>query len=103
MLQPRSVLTAVIKSLLVSGEQASYEHILAGVRRRDHINSTRDVAPLSVAKDAVIINSDGLSIAQVLEHAGNWLPRLPRLVEQLLWDIPYVWVKINFRLDGFSV
>lgn len=57
------------QELVGRGEQASYEHILAGVRRRDHIDSTRDVAPLSVAKDAVIINSDGLSIAQVLERA----------------------------------
>lgn len=57
------------KELIGRGEDASYESILAGVRRRDHIDSTRDVAPLSVAEDAVILDSDGLSIAQVVERA----------------------------------
>lgn len=55
--------------IISRGEQASYDFILEGVRRRDHIDSTRDVAPLSVADDAVIINSDDLSIMQVLERA----------------------------------
>jgi cytidylate kinase len=57
------------EELIARGEQASYEHILAGVRRRDHIDSTRDVAPLSIAKDALILDSDDLSIEQVLERA----------------------------------
>jgi cytidylate kinase len=57
------------KELVGRGEQAAYEQILAGVRRRDHIDSTREVAPLSIAKDAMILNSDGLSIVQVLELA----------------------------------
>jgi cytidylate kinase len=57
------------KELIGRGEQAAYEQILAGVRRRDHIDSTREVAPLSIAEDAMILNSDGLSIVQVLERA----------------------------------
>ena len=57
------------KELVGRGEQAAYEQILAGVRRRDHIDSTREVAPLSIAEDAMILNSDGLSIVQVLERA----------------------------------
>jgi cytidylate kinase len=57
------------QELIGRGEQASYEAILANVRRRDHIDSTRAVAPLSVAEDALIIDSDGLSISQVLERA----------------------------------
>jgi len=57
------------QELIGRGEQACYEDILAGVRNRDHIDSTREVAPLSVAEDAVIIDSDGLSISQVLERA----------------------------------
>jgi cytidylate kinase len=57
------------QELIGRGEQASYEAILANVRRRDHIDSTRAVAPLSVAEDAQIIDSDGLAISQVLERA----------------------------------
>ena len=57
------------KELIGRGEQADYEQILAGVRRRDHIDSTREVAPLSIAEDAMILNSDDLSIVQVLELA----------------------------------
>jgi cytidylate kinase len=33
--------------------------ILADLRRRDHIDSSRDVAPLRVPGDAVIVRSDG--------------------------------------------
>ena len=49
------------------GENQTYPEILASMRRRDQIDSTRAVAPLRPAKDAVIINSDGLNIEQVLE------------------------------------
>jgi cytidylate kinase len=33
--------------------------ILADLRRRDHVDSSRDVAPLRVADDAVIVSSEG--------------------------------------------
>jgi len=54
------------EELLKRGEPASFEGILAGLRRRDEIDSTRAVAPLRPAEDAVIIGSDGLSIEQVV-------------------------------------
>lgn len=56
------------QELIGRGEPASYDDILANVRKRDHIDSTRQVAPLSIAKDALILDSDGLSISQVLER-----------------------------------
>jgi CMP/dCMP kinase len=49
------------------GEQADYNEILNSMRRRDKIDSTRAIAPLRPAKDANMINSDGLSVDQVLE------------------------------------
>lgn len=49
------------------GGTQTYEEILAGLRKRDQIDSTRAVAPLCAAEDAVRINSDGLSIAEVLQ------------------------------------
>ncbi len=48
------------------GEKANYEEILESIKRRDKIDSSRVVAPLRPAEDAVIINSDGKSIDDVL-------------------------------------
>jgi len=50
------------------GEHESFEQILDQVHRRDEIDSTRAVAPLCPAKDAVIVDSDGLDIEQVFER-----------------------------------
>lgn len=43
----------------------SYEEILASVIRRDQIDSTRAIAPLRPAEDAVIIDTDGKTIENV--------------------------------------
>ncbi len=51
------------------GEQADQGAILQAMRARDHIDSTRDLAPLRPAEDAVILSSDGLDADQVLERA----------------------------------
>jgi cytidylate kinase len=49
------------------GGQADYDDILAKVIERDRIDSTRDVAPLSVADDAMVIDSDSMSADEVFE------------------------------------
>lgn len=54
--------------LLARGEPADYEAILAAMRRRDHIDSTRQMSPLRPAEDAVILDSDHLDANQVLER-----------------------------------
>jgi cytidylate kinase len=48
------------------GNNISYDEILAAMRKRDQIDSTRDVAPLRAAADAVIIDSDRMDIEAVL-------------------------------------
>ena len=48
------------------GEVADYEEVLAAMRRRDKIDSEREAAPLRPADDAIIIDTTGLSIAEVL-------------------------------------
>ena len=53
--------------IIARGEQADYEQILAGVRRRDAIDSTRAVAPLRAAEDAVIVDSDHMDADQVFQ------------------------------------
>jgi CMP/dCMP kinase len=55
------------------GETQSYPDILASMRRRDQIDSTRAIAPLRPANDAVIINSDGLDIEQVMQKVAELL------------------------------
>ncbi len=57
------------KEILGLGGQAVYEEILANVRERDRIDSTRAVAPLRPAEDAVILVSDGLSAEEVFQRA----------------------------------
>ncbi len=47
------------------GIQRSYDEVLADVRRRDRINSTRKVAPLKPAANAIIVDSTSLSIEAV--------------------------------------
>jgi cytidylate kinase len=49
-------------------EPANFERILAQVLERDRIDSTRAIAPLRPADDAVIIDSDGLDADQVFEQ-----------------------------------
>lgn len=50
------------------GEAADYDRILAQVLERDRIDSTRAVAPLRPAADAVILNSDKLDADEVFER-----------------------------------
>src|SRR6185436_13556794 len=51
--------------LMARNEKANYDEILKKVIERDHIDSTRAVAPLRPAEDAVIIDSDKLNVDQV--------------------------------------
>ena len=50
------------------GDVVNYEDILTAMRRRDEIDSTRDVAPLRAADDAIVIDSDGIDIEEVLDQ-----------------------------------
>ena len=53
--------------LRARGEAADYSEILTAMKQRDAIDSTRAVAPLRQAEDAVLIDSDGRGIEEVLE------------------------------------
>jgi cytidylate kinase len=55
------------KEIVNRGKKQNFEEILAGIRQRDQIDSSRSVAPLKPARDAIVIQTDNLSIAQVLE------------------------------------
>lgn len=51
------------------GESVDYETILAEIKARDEIDTNREIAPLRPAKDAVIIDTDNLSIEEVFNKA----------------------------------
>jgi cytidylate kinase len=51
--------------ILQRGGQADYKQVLAGVRKRDEIDSTRAFSPLRAAEDAVVLDSDKLNADQV--------------------------------------
>ncbi|MFL7813859.1 MAG: (d)CMP kinase [Anaerolineales bacterium] len=48
--------------------KADYEKILKALKKRDRIDSTREIAPLRAADDAVIINTDEMAIEEVVSH-----------------------------------
>ncbi len=50
------------------GQQADWESILSALARRDKLDSEREDSPLRPASDAVIVDTDRLSIDEVVEH-----------------------------------
>jgi cytidylate kinase len=54
--------------IMARGAKANYDEILKRVVERDRIDSTRDVAPLRVAQDAIVLNSDKLTADEVFEQ-----------------------------------
>ncbi|MGB9305114.1 MAG: (d)CMP kinase [Mycobacterium sp.] len=53
---------------VASGLADDYDTVLADVRRRDHLDSTRAVSPLRAAPDAVVVNTSDMSEAEVIDH-----------------------------------
>jgi CMP/dCMP kinase len=60
---------------IASGLGDDYEAVLADVKRRDHLDSTRKVSPLRAADDALVVDTSDMSEPQVVSH-------LLELVEQ---------------------
>ena len=50
------------------GDPSSKQEILDSIIERDRIDSTRDIAPLKPAEDAIVLDTDGLSVEQVLDR-----------------------------------
>jgi cytidylate kinase len=55
------------EEMTARGANVDYEDILAKVLERDRLDTTRDVAPLKAADDAVVIDSNKLDVDEVLE------------------------------------
>ncbi len=54
--------------IIARGEKADYDEILKKMIERDHIDSTRAIAPLRPADDAVIINTNEPSADEVFKQ-----------------------------------
>jgi cytidylate kinase len=50
------------------GKQSNLEDVIKNVEMRDKIDSSREIAPLIPAKNAVIINTDGKDITRVIDE-----------------------------------
>lgn len=53
---------------LSRGQESIYEDILEAMKQRDRMDSSRAIAPLRPAEDAVILNTDGLEICEVIQR-----------------------------------
>jgi CMP/dCMP kinase len=53
---------------VASGMPDDYDNVLADVRRRDHLDSTRAVSPLRAAPEAVVVDTGAMTESQVIDH-----------------------------------
>lgn len=53
---------------VAAGLPDDYAGVLADVRRRDHLDSTRAVSPLRAADDAVIVDTSAMTEPEVIDH-----------------------------------
>ena len=56
------------KEQLLRGNDVEYETILRSIQRRDQIDSTRQVAPLKPAEDAITIDTDNMDVDAVYKR-----------------------------------
>jgi cytidylate kinase len=57
-----------MRDLEAAGWAEGFEEVLASVRERDERDATREASPLRPAPDAVIIDTEGMTIEQVVER-----------------------------------
>lgn len=65
--QPEERIKRRYKELLEKGKDVDYEKLKEETLERDREDSTRDIAPLSIPKDAIYIDTTFLSIEEVIE------------------------------------
>ena len=56
------------KELVEKGLQSSYEDVLADIIKRDHDDSTRAVAPLRQAEDAILVDTSDCNLEESIER-----------------------------------
>ena len=53
---------------IASGLTSDYDAVLADVKRRDHLDSTRAVSPLRTADDALVVDTSEMTESEVVAH-----------------------------------
>lgn len=53
-----------LEELQAKGEQTTYEEVLANVKKRDYIDSTREESPLRQASDALVLDNSEMTIPE---------------------------------------
>ncbi len=61
--------------LRAKGDASSYDEVLKDQLRRDRDDSSRAIAPLRPAEDAVVIDTSGLALADVVERLASEVER----------------------------
>jgi cytidylate kinase len=64
------------REFLAQGYEVSAEELEAALRERDERDSTREVAPLRPAPDAICIDSTGKTVSEVVEEILNHVKRV---------------------------
>ncbi len=54
------------QELQAKGSKDSYEKVLADIKLRDHQDTTREIAPLKQAKDAILVDTSNMDIEAVV-------------------------------------
>lgn len=57
------------------GESRTYDDILQAMKRRDMLDSNREIAPLCPAEDAVIIDTDNIPVTEVILRVKDLLKK----------------------------
>ena len=57
------------------GIEADFDSVIASIKERDHIDSTRKESPLMKAEDAVEIDSSTMNIEEVVEAISQCIER----------------------------
>lgn len=64
------------RELQKKGVEVSYEEVEANVRKRDYIDSHREVSPLVQAEDAIVIDNGDMTIAEEVEQMVREIRRM---------------------------
>lgn len=67
--------------LIHRGKQASYDSVLADLQRRDKIDSSRTIAPLKPADDAILVDSDHMNADEVFQFIYDLVKNKKNLYE----------------------
>lgn len=62
--------------LLQKNIEVSYEEILNDIKKRDDIDSNREISPLKKANDAIEIDSSNLNINEVVEIISKYIDKI---------------------------